>query len=90
MAKKNLVGKLIAATAVMGVIAFNYIGANHASKSNGYRAMPRIQPWIFLYDLDRDGEADETMVSVGGPWGGCRATYTRDSTEEEREWYRNN
>lgn len=53
------------------------------------KTMDRVQPWIWMYDINQDGrlgEEDKTMVGYIG-MGGFRAVYDRSPTEEEIEWY---
>lgn len=53
------------------------------------KAMSKVQPFIFLYDKNNDGEADTAMecfLILGGTRGG----YSREPTQEEKEWYRTN
>lgn len=65
----------------------------HRITKNPYnmKVMPRVQPWVFLYDKNNDREADSVMELMrGGEMGGVVGGQYREPTEKEKEWYRNN
>ncbi|MBU1129617.1 MAG: hypothetical protein KJ949_03240 [Nanoarchaeota archaeon] len=55
------------------------------------KTMPQIQPWVWLYDKNNDGEADVAMVGMrGGIGGAIPAVHDREPTKKEKDWYRKN
>jgi len=55
------------------------------------KTMPQIQPWVWLYDKNNDGEADKAMVGYrGGIMGAISVVNSREPTQEEIKWYENN
>lgn len=90
----TILKKLTKGVGLMSLIALPFV-TNHVISENfnpyNMKTMPQIQPWVWLYDKNGDGEADATMVGWrGGPAGLITAVSNREPTQEEIDWYRGN
>ena len=91
---KNLKNKLVNFGLSL-LIASPFIISGLIEKTTGnpynMKTMPQIQPWIWLYDKNNDGEADQAMIGYrGGVMGQIPYLQNREPTEEEKKWYKNN
>lgn len=77
--------------AFAGFIELNYILAKTEAeliRKNGGKIMPVIQPWITIYDDNKDGNPDKTIVAMrGGPFGAYGVIYERKPTQKEINKY---
>ncbi len=90
--KDKIKNNVILPLAVAGFIGLNYMLAKTESeiiKKNGGKIMPVIQPWITVYDINKDGNPDKTIVAMrGGPLGAYGVILERKPTQEEVDFYK--
>jgi len=78
MMKINKLTKIAVPLIVTGLMGLGAHAMNKGIESNGGKTMPRVQPCVWVYDTDKDGNPDKTIIGL-----------KREPTKEEINWYNN-